>query len=89
VPTRNGARAVPKKLTDADIVAAKWTGKRQALFDEEERGLMLRTTRSGPVWALKRDVKGKTVVLTWCAADKEHNTKAARQWARGAARQSG
>lgn len=74
------AQPVPE-LTQAQVGALAWEGKRRTIRCGGVPGLVVRVHQTGATFALQRELKGKTCLLTLGCTTK-HTLAAARRWAR-------
>lgn len=72
---------MPEQLTESLLAAIRYDGKRKTIRDSVVRGLMVRVNKNGCTFALQREMKGKTCLVT-LGPTTEHTLAAARKWAR-------
>ena len=72
---------MPSNLTQVAVDRLTWAGRRQSIRDNVVRGLMVRVAQGGNSYALQREFRGKTCMLTLGPTDR-HTLAQARAWAR-------
>lgn len=72
---------MPVALTESLLAAIAFDGKRKTIRDSVVRGLLVRVNKNGCTFALQRELKGKTCLVTLGPTNK-HTLAAARKWAR-------
>lgn len=73
------AQPVPA-LTQVAVRALRWDGQRRTIRDTEVRGLLVRVNKASVTYALQREFRGETVLLT-LGNVQAHTLKSARSWA--------